>query len=81
MRVQIEPHMDLRAAPRSLYRGEHRIEIIEIMDQWYGPGYRYVKVRGHDRSVCILGFDEIGDQWELIMFSSARTQGLTTLAT
>jgi hypothetical protein len=53
--VQIEPHTGLRAAPRSLHRGKRRIEII---DQWYGPGYRYVKVRGHDRSVCILRFDE-----------------------
>jgi hypothetical protein len=80
MRIEIEPHPDPRAAPRSLYRGERRIEIIEIMDQWYGPGYRYVKVRGHDRSVCILRFDEIGDQWELIMFSTARAQGLATRA-
>ena len=41
------------------------------MDQWYGPGYRYVKVRGRDSSVYILLFDEIRDQWELIMFSAA----------
>jgi hypothetical protein len=40
MRVQIETHTDLRAAPRSLHRGERRIEIIEIIDQWYGSGYR-----------------------------------------
>ena len=77
---KIEPHPDLRTAPRSLYWGERRIEIIEITDQWYGPRYRYVKLRGQDRSVCILRFDEIGDQWELIMFSSARAQGLTTRA-
>jgi hypothetical protein len=64
MRIQVEHHADLRAAPRSLYRGERRIDIIEIMDQWYGPGYRYVKVRGHDSSVSILLFDEIRDQWE-----------------
>jgi hypothetical protein len=81
MRVQIEPRTDLRAAPRSLHRGERRIEIIEIIDQWYGSGYRYVKVRGHDRSVCILRFDEIDNQWGLIMFSSARAQGLATRAT
>jgi hypothetical protein len=41
MRIQVEHHADLRAAPRSLYRGERRIDIIEIMDQWYGPGYCY----------------------------------------
>ena len=72
MRIQVEPHADLRATPRSLYRGERQIDIIEIMDQWYGPGYRYVKVRGCDSSVYILLFDEIRDQWELIMFSSAQ---------
>jgi hypothetical protein len=32
MRIQIESHADLKAAPRSLYRGERRIDIIEIMD-------------------------------------------------
>jgi len=80
MRIQVEPQADLRAAPRSLYRGERRIDIIEIMDQWYGPGYRYVKVRGRDSSVYILLFDEIRDQWELIMFLSARGRRLTTPA-
>jgi hypothetical protein len=44
MRIQIETHSDLRASPRSLDRGDRRIDIIEIVDQWYGPGYRYVKV-------------------------------------
>jgi hypothetical protein len=71
MRIQIEPHANLRAAPRSLFRGERRIDIIEIMDQWYGPDYRYVKLRAHDNSVYIIRFDEIGDQWELIMFCAA----------
>jgi hypothetical protein len=74
MHVQIEHHSDLRATPRSLYRGGRRIDIIEIVDQWYGPGYRYVKVRGHDGSVYILWFDEICDHWELIMFCAASAQ-------
>jgi hypothetical protein len=79
MRILVEPHPDLGAAPRSLYRGERRIDIIEMMDQWRGPGYRYVKVRGHDSSVYILRFDEICDKWELIMFSTARAQRLAEI--
>ena len=75
MRIQIEPHADLRAAPLRLYRGKRRIDIIEIVDQWNGPGYRYVKVRAHDNSVYIFRFDEICDQWELIMFCAAPAQG------
>jgi hypothetical protein len=74
MRIRIESDSDLRAAPRSLYRGERRIDIIEIVDQWYGPGYRYVKVRADDNSVYILRLDEISDDWELIMFCAARAQ-------
>src|SRR5215469_7747987 len=66
MLIQVEHHADLGAASRSLYRGERRTDIIEIMDQWYGPGYRYVKVRGRDSSVYILLFDEIRDQWEVL---------------
>jgi hypothetical protein len=78
MRIQVESHADVRAMPRSLYRGKRRVDIIEIIDQWYGPGYRYVKVKGYDGSVYILGFDEIRDWWELIMFSSARAPRLST---
>ena len=74
MRIQIETRSELRTVPRSLYRGDRRVEIIEIVDQWYGPGYRYVKVRGHDNSVYILWFDEICDHWELVMFSAAPAQ-------
>ena len=72
MRIQVEHHADL--PPRSLYRGERRIDIIEIMDQWYGPGYRYIKVRGDDSSVYILRLDEVSHQCELIMFSAAPAQ-------
>jgi hypothetical protein len=80
MRIQVETDQDCKAVPRSLHRGERRIDIIEITDQWYGAGYRYVKVRGHDGSVYILCWDEIGDQWEMIMFSAERTTDLAAQA-
>jgi phosphoenolpyruvate carboxylase len=78
MRVQIAPHADLRAVPQILSWGGRRIDIIEIIDQWFGSGYRYIKVREHDRSVYILRFDEICDSWEIIMFSSERAPRLST---
>jgi hypothetical protein len=78
MRVQIAPHADLRAMPQAFYWGGRRIDIIEIIDRWFGPGYGYVKVRAHDRSVYILRFHEICDSWEIIMFSSERAPRLST---
>ena len=48
-----------------------------MVDQWYGPDYRYIKVKGSDDGIYMLRFDEIRDEWALIMFVSARGQALT----
>jgi hypothetical protein len=69
-----------QTAPRTPYWGERRFTILEIIDQWYGPGYRYVKVKGYDRNLYILRFDQIRDSWELIMFSSERAPRLSGAA-
>jgi hypothetical protein len=45
MRVQIDPHADLRAVPQTLYWGERRIEIIEVID--VGAPHAYQRER-HD---------------------------------
>jgi hypothetical protein len=81
MRVQVEARADdVGATPRSLYWNERRIGIVEMLDQWFGPDYRYVKLKGDDGSVYILRFDEIRNEWALIMFVSARGQKLATQA-
>ena len=43
-------------------------------DQWHGPDYRYIKIRGHDGGLYILRFDEPHAEWALTMFKSARAQ-------
>jgi hypothetical protein len=46
MRVQVEAQVDnLGTTPRGFYWGERRIGIVEMIDQWYGPDYRYVKAK------------------------------------
>ena len=74
MRVQV----DLQTAPRTLCWGERRVTIVEVIDQWYGPGYRYVKIKGYDSNVYTLRFDQLRDSWELIMFSSERAPRLSS---
>jgi hypothetical protein len=76
MRVQVDP----QTAPQTLYWGERRITILEVIDQWYGPEYRYVKVKGSNRNLYILRFDQIRDTWDLIMFSSERAPRLSGTA-
>ena len=66
--------------PRGFYWGERRIGIVEMIDQWYGPDYRYVKAKADDSGVCILRFAEIRSEWALIMFVSAQGQAPATQA-
>jgi hypothetical protein len=77
MRIHVEVHADdVGAMPQSLYWDDRRVGIVEIVDQWYGPDYRYVKVKGDDGGVYILRFDVIRNEWLLIMFVSARGEVL-----
>ena len=76
MRIEAKLDLgDIGVAPRSLYWNERRIDII---DQWYGADYRYVKVKDSDGGLYILRFDERLNEWALIMFVSARGQVLAT---
>jgi hypothetical protein len=44
--------------PRRLHFGGHQVDVLETLDQWYGPDYRYIKARGTDGGLYILRFDE-----------------------
>jgi hypothetical protein len=73
MHIHVEQHADDRGTPlpRRLRFGGHQVDV-EPLDQWYGPDYRYIKVRGHDGGMYILRFDEPHSEWALTMFKSAR---------
>jgi hypothetical protein len=54
--------------PRRFFIKDRRIEIIEIIDRWLAPDYRYFKVRGDDGSRYIIRHDTENGHWELTMF-------------
>jgi hypothetical protein len=76
MRIRIEYHRDSCGTfvLRRLHFDGRQIVILETIDQWYGPDYRYFKVRSHDGSVYILHFDESRDEWTLIMYQRSQDQ-------
>ena len=43
-------------------------EVKEVLDQWYGPGYRCFKVLADDGNLYILRHDEPEDAWTLNSF-------------
>lgn len=71
LRVRVECHAGYRGEQRPLrfFLNERRIEVVEIIDQWYGPDYRYCKLRGDDNDVYILRQAVANEHWELTMFS------------
>ncbi len=78
MTLHVEHHIDETGAevPRSLCLGRRRIAIVEIIDQWPGAGYRYVKVSGDDGAIYILRHDIPAETWQLTMYATERGQML-----
>lgn len=42
--------------------------VVEVLDQWYGVGYRCFKVRADDGNIYILRHNEKEDGWVLDSF-------------
>ena len=73
LRVRVECYAGYRTDQRPLrfYINARCVEVVEVLDQWYGPDYRYCKVRGDDNAVYILRHTNKEDLWELTMFTRA----------
>src|SRR5439155_18772778 len=77
MRIVVEASQDHGIEiPRTFRLNVDRIEVVEVLDQWYGPDYRYCKVKGGDGALYILRLDANRSEWQLTMFASARAQDL-----
>ena len=75
MRIVVEASQDHGIEiPRTFRLNVDRIEVVEVLDQWYGRDYRYCKVKGGDGALYILRLDESRSEWHLTMFASARAQ-------
>ena len=70
MEVQVERcagHLGLEK-PMRLRFGRREVQIVETVDQWYGPDYCYFKIKGNDGNLYILRVNEGRGEWELTMF-------------
>lgn len=53
---------------RSSAKDSRTFEVTEVLDQWYGVGYRCFRVRADDGNVYVLRHDEKEDEWVLDSF-------------
>jgi len=71
----VDVHVDCYAGhrgeetPRRFELGGRRVEVLEVVDRWYGPDHRYFKVRGDNGAVYILRHDEPADRWETVVLT------------
>jgi len=78
MRISVDTCAGRDGAPMpARFRlGRSRVRVVETLDQWYGPDYRYIKVMGDDRCLYILRIQDAHDNWELTMYKSVRAQDM-----
>lgn len=78
MRVQVETYVDEGGAEllRRFRLDSRVVEVADNIDQWYGAGYRYVKVRGSDGDVYVLRNNETRAEWELTMYQRSQSEGV-----
>ena len=74
--LQVECYAGYKADERPLRftaatPGAPTREVAEVLDQWYGVGYRCVKVLADDGNLYILRHDEDQDVWTLDSFRTA----------
>ena len=53
---------------RSRQKKSPTLEVEEVLDQWYGVGYRCFKVQADDGNTYILRHNENPDEWILDSF-------------
>ena len=58
--------------PRTLIVGDRRIAVVEVIDAWLAPDYRYFKLTGGDGNTYIVRNDSLAGRWELTMFRAGR---------
>jgi hypothetical protein len=61
-------------APRRFRLDSREVDVVENLDQWHGPDYRYFKVTGSDGNLYILRYDEVRGEWELTLFQRGQQQ-------
>ena len=60
--------------PRTLILGNRRIAVVEVVDAWLAPDYRYFKLRGDDGNTYLVRNDERSSTWELTMFRAQHVR-------
>ncbi len=70
MKLDVTCHAGYRGeeTPRRLTLGGQSVEVVEVIDRWYGPDHRYFKVAGGDGAIYILRHEPPTGDWRLTLY-------------
>ena len=71
MPIRVECHAGHRGEqePHVFWLGERRIAVREIVDRWFAPTQRWIRVEADDGDVYVLRHDETTGDWELAAYT------------
>lgn len=70
LEIRVDCHAGYRGeeTPRRLFIKDRPVEVVEVLDRWLAPDYRYFKVLGDDGARYIIRNDVESGHWDLTMF-------------
>jgi len=68
VRVQCYSSRKADERPVRFELGDRTYQVVEVVDQWYGPEDTYFKVRADDGNLYVLRHRPAADEWTLEAF-------------
>jgi hypothetical protein len=67
MPIRVECYAGHRGeeTPRRFEIGDLRVDVVEVVDRWLEPDYRYFRVKGANDKIYLLRHQTTRDSWEL----------------
>ena len=77
MRVKVDAYSGCAGneRPRRFTLGERTLDVVDVLDRWYGEHERYFRVCANDGATYVLKYTDSDDSWELVSFTHQRSQG------
>ena len=71
MQIRVDCYAGYRGeeTPRRFRIDQRKIEVMEVVDRWLAPDYRYFKLSGDDDGVYIIRHDHLSETWEMTFYS------------
>jgi len=72
MKIRVECYAGHRGdeSPRRVFFDKRSIEVIEVVDRWFGTDHRYFKILGSDEATYVLRQDVLTNSWQMTMYEA-----------